>query len=381
MTIDLEQTLAFRLLSASGDRGIDFLGNPYRNAIFQHGVENVASGSEPNAYWFSKPNPSRFAIENLYFDVSTVGSDSVIDSILIDPITPDVYFHIYYTSEGEPVTEAADWDEKLWHRVPKTFQAKTRETHVLPEPISTRYVKIEFSHLQARPYAPGIFQQPIKYLKHPKWVLDYFLARVAEQEAISNRFVASNVEVRYSTLDLAYNYYLDDLRQESDAPAQLSAGAINTLSGFFQNRTDRSDEIDAETLIKINTIMQPYRAGTTGLVGYALDGESTTQAFELPTDRDIISTVSSLNRGAVVFEQDYPVMFYYLTCRHRYREVSATLTHDRAYFAGIRQIAFLRERYTNQTDTMLYVEIGGDSVNLATSDFVRSDNSLVISSG
>lgn len=369
-------TLAYRILTASGDKGVDFLGNSYRNVVFKHSVGNVSADATNDSYWFSKPNPSRFAIENLFFDVQEAGNASVIDSVLVDPITPDVYFHIYYTDEGDPGTTAAEWNEKLWTRVPKTFQAKTRETHVLPSPISARYMKIEFSHLQAKPYSPGNFQRPIRYQKHPKWVLDYFLARQAEQDSISDRFVSSRTEVRYSALDLAYNYYLDDLMQEPDQPAKLNTNQVDALKEFFQSRSDISDQIDNSMAQKISTILAPYAQGLPGLLG-----ESGAQVLELPFTNDPISTVSSLNRDAIVFEQSYPVMFFYLTARHRYREVSASLTHDRAYFVGVRQVAFLRERYTKSTDTNLYVEIGGDSVNLTMSDFVRDNNSLVISDG
>lgn len=377
------RSLTFRILTASGDGGTDFLGNTYRGAIFSHTVANLSGGGgagASNTYWFSKPNPSRFAIENLYFDISEVGSESAVDSILIDPITPDVYFHVYYTSEGAPGITPADWDGKLWTRVPKTFQAKARETHVLPEPVAAKYMKIEFSHLQPKPYSPGPFQQPILYQKHPKWVLDYFLARVAEEAKVSSRFVASRVEVRYNALNLAYNYYLDDLKQEPNQPVQLNTSTTD-LKSFLQDRTDVSDQVDAATAQKITTILNPYALGSGGFSGFATDGENGLQAFELPSTFAPNSTVSSLNRDAVVFEQSYPVMFYYLTCRHRYREVSAVLSHERAYFVGIRQIAFLRERYSKATDTNLYVEIGGDTVNLAASDFVRDNNSLVIDSG
>ncbi len=376
--------LTFRLLTASGDSGTDFLGNTFRNAIYSHTVANLSGDGSVDAsdtYWFSKPNPSRFAIENLYFDVSEVGNESVVDSILIDPITPDVYFHVYYTSEGVPGITPADWDDKLWTRVPKTFQTKARETHVLPEPVAAKYMKVEFSHLQPKPYRPGPFQQPIVYQKHPKWVLDYFLARVADEAETSNRFIASRVEVRYNALDLAYNYYLDDLKQEPNAPIKLNSSSTTDLRSFLRDRGDVSDQVDAETASKITTVLNQYAVGSGGFQGFIENGEQSLQAFELSSKFTPNSTVSSLNRDAVVFEQSYPVMFFYLTARHRYREISASLTYDRAYFVGIRQIAFLRERYSKATDTNLYVEIGGDTVNLAASDFVRNNNSLVISSG
>lgn len=370
-------TLAFRLLTASGDSGIDFLGNQYRHAVYQRGIDNVSTDGEESRYWFSKPNPSKFAIENLYFDLSVNSIASVVDSILIDPVTPDVYFSVYYTSEGVPGTNADEWNDKLWTRVPSTFQAKRRETHIMPTPFLARYVKIEFSHLQAKSYSPGLFQQPVRYQKHPKWVLDYFLARIAEQDSISEKFVSQRTEIRYDALDLAYNYYLDDLKQDPDGPVKLDTGQLNDLQSFLQNRTDLSDQIDNTTALKINTVMQPYQRGFLGFIA----GDHTSQALELTTPREVGTIVSTIHRDAVVFEQSFPVMFFYLPARHRYREVEATFAHDRAYFVGIRQVAFLREQYTKATDTNIYIEIGGDTVNVANNDFVHNGSSLVIADG
>jgi hypothetical protein len=378
--------LAFRVLTASGDEGRDFLGNTYRHSIFQHSIQNVGSdGDSANKHWLSKPNPSRFAVENLFFDVSENGSAGVVDSILLDPITPDVYFHVYYSSEGDPQTTSEAWNEKLWTRVERTFQATKRETHVFPEPIRARYIKIEFSHLQPRPYQPGPFQTPIRYQKHPKWVLDYHLLRLEQERMTANVSTARTVNLRYSALDIAYNYFLDDLSQEPQQPISLQ-GETGRLQEFVQTRTDRSDIIDSNLLGKINLSLQPFRSGTTSLVKrgsllseFVLATTTNVVPEEVPNlSRAFLNEVSTLNRGDVVVEQSFPVMSFYLTARHRYRELEAEFSHNRAYFAGVREIFLLRERYTKASDTNLYVEIGGDSVNLLSTDFVHDENALII---
>jgi len=248
-------------------------------------------------------------------------------------------------------------------------------------------MKIEYSHLQARAYQPGAFQQPIRYQKHPKWVLDYFLARLNDQRVSEDQFVPRRVSVLYNALDLAYNYYLDDLRKEVELPAQFAGTGLNELAEFLGQRSDLSDSIDVETLGRINLTLDPYREGLSlqirqedtllnrfvaNTIGSSGREGAPRQNFQFDP------SVSSINRDAVVFEQSYPVMFFYVTARHRYREVQASFTHDRAYFVGIREVAFLREKYAAATDTAMYVEVGGDNVNFARSDFDHDNTSLVI---
>jgi hypothetical protein len=81
------------------------------------------------------------------------------------------------------------------------------------------------------------------------------------------------------------------------------------------------------------------------------------------------SDVSSLNRDRVVIEQNHPVMFFYLTCRHAYREVEAKFTHDRAYFVGVRELAFLRDNYMTAFDTTTYIESNADTLNVERNEF------------
>lgn len=389
-TGELAGTLTWRLLTASGDSGRDFLGNSYRHAIFSHKIDSVTTldGEKEDRYWFSKPNPSRFAIENLFFDVrDSLSADSVIDSVLLDPITPNVYFSIYYSREGDPGATPEEWNEKLWERVPKVFKATRRESHALPQPVRAKYIKIEFTSLQPRSYSPGVFQQPIRYQKHPKWVLDYFLARINDQKVGEDQFVARRVDVQFNALDMAYNYFLDDLHQEPDLPVRFDPDQYANLTEFIQQRTDSSDLVDSTTLNSINTRLTPYRDGLASQIRFSdtllnrfvaatLGAEG--QEFAPIQTNTIGIDVSTLDREAVVYEQSFPVMYFYLTARHRYREMQASFEHDRAYFVGVREVAFLRERYDKATDTTMYIEIGGDSINLQSSDWVHDNTSLVI---
>lgn len=301
---------------------------------------------------------------------------TVIDRVLVDPITPGAHFSIYYTEEGDPGANESQWESKLWTRIPQTFRMERKETHVLPEPVKAKYLKIEFSHLQARHYAPGDFQQTIRYKKHPKWVLDYFLARVQT----NNVFLAERVTVIYDALDLAYNYYLDDLGQEPESTIDVNNTALTQVSNFLSDRTDVSDRIDPITLAQIDFNLEPYRQHP-ALRGYAttLLGDYARQTVDPLADYSIEAAriapvvsadVSSLNRDRVVVEQNYPVMFFYVTCRHAYREIEAKFSHDRAYFVGVRQIAFLRDNYMTAFDTTTYIEPNADTLNVERNEFI-----------
>lgn len=390
-----DAAFCFRILALTADDGVDFLGNQYRSVVVNNSANfiSTALGADPDAYWLSKPNPSKFAVENLYFDMrkawdrisdddepETVIDESavVVDRMIVDPITPGVYFNIYYSNEGNPGTNEAQWENKLWTRVPKTYRAERRETHVFPEPVRAKYIKIEFSHLQARHYAPGNFQQPIRYKKHPKWVLDYFLARVATDQ--SNPFLAERVAVIYDAIDLAYNYYLDDLGQEPSTTIDVNNTVREQVVNFLSDRSDVSDRIDLTTLDKIDLTLNSFRQHpalrgnpNTLLADYARQTVDYTASYptELRAPAAIAnSDVSSLNRDRVVMEQNHPVMFFFLTCRHGYREVEATLTHDRAYFVGVRQLSFLRDNYMTAFDTATYIETASDTENVERNEFV-----------
>lgn len=373
--------LCFRVLALVADSGTDFLGNSYRAAVMTADPSNVTtSGGNPDAFWLSKPNPSKFAVESLYFDISVGGRPTRIDKVYVDPLTPGVYMNVYYSSEGNPGTTEEEWDNKLWLHAPKTIRLTERQVHALPEPVSAKYIKLEFTYLQARYYAPGVFQQPTTYKKFPKWVLDYFLA-VTITERVDN-FVAGRVNVVYDALDLAYNYYLDDLRQHAVDPSVTINDVVTVTSSWLENRTDASDRVDPETLSRINLTMQPYRdylvrqADANTLLGSFV--RATTDAYvDQPVERDftsrpLLDQVSTMNRDSVVFQEQYPVMFFYLTARHGYRINEALFENDRAYFVGIRELAFHRNNYLVHSDSALY-DAGLTDEYADINDFIDTD--------
>lgn len=374
-----EVSLLFRLLTATADRGVDFLGNQYRSVVRHRSASLSSPTSSPDASWMSGPQPSKFAVVAQYFEVQQGSEPVVIDRILLDPTTPGMWFHAYYSNDGTPGQTTQDWEERIWTPVERSYHALRRDTFVLPEPIHARYVKLEYSHLQARSYAVGGFQKPITYQKHPKWVLDYFLL-VAEdiRQASEASFVPRNVVVNYDPYQIAFTYYQDDLISDATPPPILTPEDEARVIDYLGSRTDFSDAVDPQTRSQINFTLKPYlqdprlaNIARTLLGEVAALNSSTNPLVEaLPEDPQISTLVSSLNRDAVVFEQTFPVMFFYLACRHRYRLVTAPLGQDRAYFAGVREVAFTRERYSVQSDVAVYTETLGDHINAEVNDFL-----------
>lgn len=384
----------FRLLTQTLDTGTDPLGNTVRYVSRRHKVDDVDTYNGPtDEYWLSKPNPSKFAVEALYMDIADEeGAPSVVDHVLLDPMTPDVYFNIYYSNEDFPDNLEADpnaWDEKLWMRVPRIYQARKRDTYALPQPIAAKYIKVEFTHLQAQTLEDYVdMGLPVRYKKHPKWVLDYFLARLEARRATEDEFVADRVAVTYDQYDLAYDYYLDDIGERPDTPAPPKLPDKARLNTFLAERTDASDRVSAETLQRINVAFRPYQQRPGTGVGSGILGDwvrATVYNGDYPVEREDQylaadpSQVSTTRQDAVVFEHNMPIMYFFIPARHRYREVEATLDGKIGYFAGVREIAFFREHYTKESDTPAYTEVGGDRVNIERNDFVSSDGFFVTS--
>lgn len=382
MPID-DTSFAFRLLSDSADEGLDHLGSPYRSVVVESPTDALTTFDtqlQDYAFWFSKPNPSKFAIESLYFDVSHSDNQfaSVIDRIMIDPITPGVWFNVYYSSEGHPATSIAQWENKLWQHVPQSFRMTKKETHVLPRPIFAKYICLEFCHLKAQPYDPGQFAPPQIYKKHPQWVLNHYLGNTPR--LTEDNFIGQNINIIYDLLSLAYNPYTTDL---TPSPTYIGdqLSAPRTISRPNQNTTN---QVDAQSLGAVNQSLNIFTTAPAFSVNRdTLLGSQALSLAEAPASYPVenltvatggdTSVVSSLDRQAVLDQKNFPVMSFYITCRHQYRLVRANYNHNKAYFAGIRGLAFNRDRYNVRYDGDLYIETTNDNNNVMVNDFQTID--------
>lgn len=326
-------------------------------------------GDSPNAKWENQRGRSA-SIELTEPELSD--EPVVIDSVILDPITPGVAFNIYYTNdltgteEGKEMTEE-QWENKLWVHVPQSFVTSVKTTYALPEPITAKFIKIEFSQLQARPYEPGDYQKPTTYKLFPDWVATPFLA-----ELTLPAFTSKRVGVVYDALELGYKPLIDDLIQGPSSPEHPTPTPSITPPA--------SNRVDPETLRRIETTLNTYlkppaaRADPLTLLGiraatnannapsYPVEGE--------PQFRNNTSlAVSGLDRQAIVLDESMPVMYFWVTCRHEYKELNGYFENDRAYFAGIKELSFLRNQFSVSADGNIYIESGTDDTNTERSDF------------
>ena len=115
------------------DSGTDILGNNFETSSFEYEVENVIDDAtlENYLYWQSQPNPTKHAVEALYFDLANTESmltlaninllnmeqmderslwqlsdfftePSIIDEVYINPITNGPSMHFYYSNDDSP---------------------------------------------------------------------------------------------------------------------------------------------------------------------------------------------------------------------------------------------------------------------------------------
>lgn len=349
---------------------------------FTSSAQPYFDGDDVNCTWTAARgnSPSAQLIQ------PTPGSNAIVtDGVLVDPLTPNMAFNVYYsqddTGTSNSMTEI-DWEQKLWTRVPQTYICTQRQQYVFPAPVAAKYMKVEFTNLQSQSYDPGNFQKPIQYKKFPTWVANYFI----EQMELPS-FIGSQVNVQFDALTFAYDYFLDDLGQEPLTPVAPPQTALSQLTNFF-SPTNANAGLDSTTLGQISLVMNPFQNPITSNVDSTSSLGSFVSALGNGTNNPVsvveggtlvpvdYSTVSSLQREPVVLEQSLPVMYFFITCRHTYKELTASFEYNRAYFAGVNDIAFLRNNYTVAADTPLYIESGSDLANTAFTDWVQDSDTI-----
>lgn len=381
--------LAHRVFASTADEGADFLSNSYRSIVINSNSNYLTTQSQTSNYWMSKPNPSEFGVESLYFNL---GTKQVIDSVYLDPVTPNVYFHVYYSNDlSGPGVDEDSWDDLLWTPVRETYQATKKQDYVFPEPISAQYIKIEFSHLQAREYPVGLFQKPIRYKKHPKWVLDYFLVSYnARRNKTFDAVISDNVDVTYDALDLAFNYYKNDIFMSPNGIETV--GLANYDQQYVTKVLTSVDDytgLSGEILNKIKLSFKAFQKdpvmmgdkdtiiGQIASTRAASDGDRYSVESPLSKIADT-STVSVLDREPLILEKNFPVMHFYLSCKHGYREALAKFENSKAYFVGVNEIAFQRDLHQVPYDSGIYIESTKDDQNVEINDFNNTDQGWVV---
>ena len=365
-----------QLLVGFGGGGTGFSDMYIDSIYFGIGSTTFFDGDTPGDIWMAQPGRSGSAIPT---SATAQDDTTVIDGVLVNPSTPNIAMNVYYSTDDSYTSDnmvEGDWEQKLWTRIPEVYVLTAQQNCMFPTPVSAKYIKLEYSNPQAQIYSPGTFSQPVTYKKFPTWVAEYFIAQLE-----SPSFLASSVNVVNDAINFAYAYYLDDLDELPADPTPAPPNIIPTLTNYF-NQNNYGNQVDTQTLSQINFIMQQFQLPTGSILGgndsslisqYAsniVNGQQLAPVSENTFVNSIdYSTVSTLNREPVVLEQSLPVMYFFLTCRHGYKEVSVEFEHNRAYFFGIQSVNFLRANYATASDTQQYIESGGDTANSLMMDF------------
>jgi hypothetical protein len=406
------------------DQGVDILGNTFRTNLTTNNPDNVLDLEDDRnpTVWQSQPNPSRNAVEAIYFDLrtnytgvtmgyldtqhldETKGLDGrsmaelavysldgvVIDEVFIDPITLGPDMHIYYSLDDE-----ADWDYKLWIPVPRSYKL-TKGYHSLPRPTFVKYVKIEFTNLSASPYEPITYPDlgPVRFRRFPSWVQDFF-NDVFLEKAIDKSVVTTET-IDVDPLVLGFQTPTDNF-STSLYEEQRKRASIDTdseLKGFItdlqsQSSTVADIQLQSESQIQfkspvmwqgdlinqLDTSRALSRKAQEDNDGFRETGWNAEQP--LPT-YDPISVQSASDLSQAKREKHIPSMWFPRKCRHEYQIVEGERPGNIAYFVSLRKVSFARRDYTVPYDEQLYFETLDDDSHQEVNEFVQEDWRYVV---
>ena len=363
------------------DTGKDILGNTFRTELQLYGAANATDGN-PATYWKSFPNIEPNAVEALYLDLRNAGNAVVIDEVYVDPITYGPHMHFYYSNDDS----TSDWDLKLWTPIPRHYILK-KGFHQLPSSVTLKYLKAEFSNLAPIPYnVPEYPNFPsFTYRRYPTWVQNYFqgvynginstndlvgLVDEIEVDPLSLAFTIPNDRLSSAELNSAFptdpTTLLQDYVKGVAAQQQLVPEAQQELESTiswrnsFQWQNDLSTELDtnrafSRLLLQLATTQPTFGA-------------------EDPAPQLLPPSIQSVPDLQEAQDQKLaPMMWFPMTCRHSYQIVRGTRSDKVAYHVAIREIGAYRKDYTVDDDPNSYVEVFGDSQNVAENDFIQSD--------
>jgi hypothetical protein len=381
-----------------GDTGIDVLGNSYRTVVEpeRYAAAKVVDDNL-DTFWQSQANPSRFAVESLYFDISDIdGNPQTIDEIFVSPITAGCLMHIYWSND-EPVNtpnlqDFQDW--RLWEPIPRHY-ILTEGYHSLKKSITAKYIKLEFTKLLPVPYrALELPFKPIRYKTHPSWVQEY-ITRTAKPISDEVSFQTNDIV----TLDYTSIGILSPEATKLTPEFQTNIeDHLKFEDEFYQNFTgyqtwlDRPREDDPISRIQKENKVEIHSDLFSEDLPETLDLSLFINRFVLSTDTEgvfipeaplidklLVEVSSRQDRLLVQEEKTYPDMWFPRTARHAYKILDAERASDIAYNVAVREVKFYRADKSFASDEEFYSDTLADNINIEELSFVRADWRLIVS--
>lgn len=371
--------------------GVDIIGNAYTTDVVSYGPEKAIDGSE-NTYWQSQINPTKFAVEALYFDVRDEQNNaSFVDELYIDPLTPECLMHVYYSVDD---TNNDNWDNKLWTPVPRHYLLK-KGNFQLTETIYAKYIKIEFTKLTTIPY--NSLNLPIKldvtYRMFPSWVEGYIYENLSGRpnDPLKESAVYKRVSSTPTTIGLI-NPSMDKLKDE--VPRSLidfvSNNRKSSVLAEYQvwknpdTNQAQSPILNKEIRLYPNLSSNLYQQNILFTVKpeYATDKYKYIASVEdavkwIPESpivgQPLITAASKTNRTEIVKEKNWPDMWFMRKCRHAYKILQAPRAVNVGYYVGIREIKFYKKDKLAREDSFNYVQNLVDESTTLVNTFYQKD--------
>lgn len=404
---DSTRSLACKVWGDVGDEGRDVLGNQYRYAVLREKAKYVLDDGQ--AGWLSAPQPSPNAVESLFFDVrADVGGQKVaqvIDAVRMAPRTPGIHMHIYYSNEslnGRPPDTLDEWNSLVWTPLHQLYVLKTNAIFELPQQIKASYIKLEFTNLRPLPFDIPTYPPlpPVTYRRYPTWVETQFFnpnfngyQRIVEDWFTRNKTGTMKRVLKAITGEdeklLEFQY------KQREFLAALALGRLDTLT---KRRASQYVDVNSRALIDPVTQSKIYFAtrdmykGTlvatvdrTSILGQVVaetydstvpgdpvEGEvNYSNLFRTPN----VSTVQNRIQQAYAHLTNTPMWFnrkglhYYMVEQAKFNK--------KAYFAGIREVTFMRNDYSVLHDDPVIEDILHDEEMLSFNTFIPDEETVI----
>lgn len=370
--------------------GTDILNNKYTTNV-EIKLASNAIDSSPTTYWESKPNPSPFAVESLYFDLTSNGDGQIITEVYLDPITTGPYMHFYWSNDD---SHNDNYDYKLWTPVNKHYVLK-RGYFYLPQPIKAKYFKVEFSNLSPVPYNTIEYplSREITYSKYPQWVQDLFSTLFPvfiEKDNLQypyNSVVLNEVNTGFTQPRTIFNQtdlikpdttdsILNSIIQQQNN--LLTASTRTSVDSENRQRVGDNVNIVNSTLYK-NNIVQNLSTGdpVNRFIYNKLSSQSLINSFST-TEFSNSTFTAPINQSVIDLNPEErkkktPILWFPYVARHEYQQLTVARTNKIAYIVGVKNIQFYRRDFQSTYDEMFYCETLDDTLNILSTDFTFND--------
>lgn len=288
-----------------------------------------------------------------------------------------------------------NWDYKLWNPINKHYRLQKGYLN-LPNPITAKYIKLEFTKLTPTPYEsiynPNLPE--IEFNAYPSWVVAYIndtfnqVTSLQQINAENVNYNLVNIGVQKPNNTLMGGSQPESILKyvQSLATADITQTVIQQYNSWFSPHktsnistpSHQIPQIYPNTLYQedtlFNTVQNPNpltriysEANTTSLYNYAQ---------ETPLNSPVVGPITARGDNTIVAEKNYPDLWFPRICRHAYQTVRTKRDKKFAYTVAIKTVGFYKKNRSIPTNDLFYFETLADISNADSSypnTFVQND--------